>query len=62
MKISLMNINVNACTVTKSLYIFSSHNASILIFQKMIHKYDDLKHLKQLEIWSSEQMRGPRKM
>ena len=32
-----MNINVNACTLENSSYIFSSYNASV---QKMINKHN----------------------
>ena len=36
MKIFLMKINVNACTLENSSYMFSSCNLSILVFQNMI--------------------------
>ena len=39
MKIFLMKINVNACTLENSSHIFSSYNVPILIFQKLINKY-----------------------
>ena len=35
-----MKINVHACTLDNSLHNFSSYNASILVFQKMINKYN----------------------
>ena len=38
MKIFLMKINVNACTLENSSHIFSLDNASIMVFQKMINK------------------------
>ena len=41
MKVSLININVNACTFENSWYTFSSYNLSILIFHKVIKKYND---------------------
>ena len=41
MKIFLMNINVNACTLENSSYIFFSYNVSILIFQTIINKYNN---------------------
>ena len=40
MKIFLMKINVNACTLENSSHIFSSDNGSIMVFQKMINKYN----------------------
>ena len=39
MKIFLMKINVNTCTLDNSLHTFSLYYVSILIFQKMINKY-----------------------
>ena len=38
MKIFLMKINVNLCTLENSSHIFSSYNMSIVFFQKMINK------------------------
>ena len=35
-----MKINVHACTLDNSLHNFSSYNTSILVFQKMINKYN----------------------
>ena len=39
MKMLLVKINVNACTLIYS-HIFSSYNVSILIFQKISNKYN----------------------
>ena len=36
----LIKVNVNACTLENFLHIFSWCNAAILIFQKMINKYN----------------------
>ena len=40
MKIFLIKINVNVCTLQNSLHIFSSYSVSILIFQKIVNKYN----------------------
>ena len=44
MKIFLMKINVNECTLDNFLHIVSSYNVSILTFQKMIKKYNKSFH------------------
>ena len=41
MKTFQLKINLNGCTLQNSSHIFSSYNVSILIFQKMINKYNE---------------------